>query len=730
MKHPNETLNLNYLWKKYKGEICIFCIMILSFFLNFYAIGKNGYANTYYAAAIKSMTMSFKNFFFVAFDPSGLVSVDKPPLGFWLQAVFALLFGYHGWSMILPQALCGTLSTFMMYRIMKRLFSKRAGLLAALVFCLTPIVVAVSRNNTIDMTLIFVLLLAVDFLFQSIVKKKWRYLFVAAIFIGLGFNVKMLQAYLVLPAFVLTYLFFAQESIGKRWIAGILSIVIMSAVSLSWVVAVDLYPASSRPYVDSSTNNTVSELIIGHNGIERLEGRNNQGSGNFSHKMASGGGSSSSTQNGLPPAPPSTSQTNQAQNTTQKDRNRPSSLPATASDSKTEGQPPSQNSNSFEHAMPQKGGAMPTNNPAMGGGNSNDEIGTASITRLWSSNLYGQSSWLFIFCFLSLLLFVRKLLKDKEKNPANMARVFWGLWFLTMFLFFSFAGFYHRYYLCMLAPAVAALVGMGLQDMIEGIQKKDAFSIGVFSIALLGTIGVSAYVVFSYSAIRIWLIPIMAAGAVAAWIALLVYGKTKRKIWINAVCVCAAVSMLAAPAYWSLTPVLGVGNASKPYADPSLLSSSDSKMNAEEELSSGLEKYLVKHYQKGSYLVVARRSNTVASMIIHTGLPAYAYGGFLGSANTLSLEELKAQVKSGKITYFLLSEEGEGFSKMKEKSTEEASSTVQTKDTKKTDVSLKEDNDIETYVKENATLIDSSEYQSDSSNHQRSGSLYLFHSQS
>ena len=105
--------------------IVLLLIGIMSFLFNFYAISKYGTGNEYYAAAIKSMTLNFKNFFFVAFDPSGMVSVDKPPLGLWMQAISVLIFGYHGWAMLLPQALAGTFSCIMIYILTKKFFDKK-----------------------------------------------------------------------------------------------------------------------------------------------------------------------------------------------------------------------------------------------------------------------------------------------------------------------------------------------------------------------------------------------------------------------------------------------------------------------------------------------------------------------------------------------------------------------------------------------------------------------------
>ncbi|MEI6100351.1 MAG: glycosyltransferase family 39 protein, partial [Eubacteriales bacterium] len=216
--------------------IVLALIALFSFWLYFYAISSIGFGNAYYAAAIKSMTESSKNFFFVSFDPAGLVSVDKPPLGLWIQALSVQIFGYSGWAMLLPQALAGTGSTIMMYSLTAKYFGRPAGLISALVFALTPAVAVASRNNTMDMQLIFVLLVSAWFLFKAIEKSRWRYLFICAIIIGLGFNIKMLQAYMILPAVAAVYLIFSKEKIAKRIIAAAISLVILGGVSFAWVL--------------------------------------------------------------------------------------------------------------------------------------------------------------------------------------------------------------------------------------------------------------------------------------------------------------------------------------------------------------------------------------------------------------------------------------------------------------------------------------------------------------
>ncbi len=191
--------------------LALYGIVLLSFFLNFFLIGQSGYGNAYYAAAIRSMTQSWYNFFYISFDPAGVVSVDKSPLGLWVQALFVLLFGYHGWAMLLPQALAGALSSLMVYVLTERYFGKPAGLIAALTFALTPAVVVASRNNTMDMQLVLALLLAAWLLMRA-ETGRLRHLLLCALMLGLGFKHQNAQAYLALPAVALAYLGFSQRT--------------------------------------------------------------------------------------------------------------------------------------------------------------------------------------------------------------------------------------------------------------------------------------------------------------------------------------------------------------------------------------------------------------------------------------------------------------------------------------------------------------------------------------
>ena len=697
--------NLIELFKKYKHLIALSLIAILSFTLNFYAISKIGYGNAYYAAAIKSMSESFHNFFYVSFDPAGLVSVDKPPLALWIQTIFVLIFGYHGWAMLLPQALAGTGSSIMMYILTAKRFGRPAGLISALVFAVTPAVVVASRNNTMDMQLILCLLVATWFLFSAIEKSKKSHLFLAALFIGLGFNIKMLQAYMIIPAVVIVYFIFSKEKFLKRLINSLISLVIMAVISFAWVVAVDLTPASQRPYVDSSTNNTVRELIVGHNGVERLVGQgggmNMSNRNNFGSRENNGNGTPPSGGNFNPPSGNNGDSTSTSGNFTSTNGN------AT---------PPNgngRNGNNFPGS-----GYGNFGNFKQGGGISGNEIGNAGVLRLWSSSLYGQASWLIILALFCIVVRIGKF-SLKNVNIKQGIFVYWMIWLVTMYAFFSFAGFYHRYYLCMFAPALAGLIGPGIVEMYRYFRAKKGIKQFLLPVSLIATFIPEIIYVWSYSQLRSWLTPIMIA-AFGASLILMAFNYMKPKaVILKLATVMMLVSVLAAPFYWALTVVIYPSqNSTMPYAGPELSSTAEVRGMTpnQENLTTGdnqtlsLEKYLAANYKEGSYLVVSQRSDDVAQFIVDTGLPAVAYGGFLGSDNSMTVDKLKELVKEGKVTYFMVSNQMGGNSS----------------------------SDLISYVKQNATLVSPSEYggsssdsnSSDGRGDNQSVALYLFTSSS
>src|SRR5438309_2174151 len=205
-----------YNWPPIWRRLALAVVMLVSIFMNFYQLGQNGFGNLYYASAIRSMLDNWRNFFFVAFDPGGFVSLDKPPLGFWLQVVSAKIFGFTPFSVFLPQALAGILSVALLYHLVQRHFGVVAGLLAALALAVSPISVVTNRNNTIDSTLALALLLAAWAVIHAAENGNLRWLLLSAVFVGVGFNIKMAEAYLVIPALVMTYLLCAPRKLWTR----------------------------------------------------------------------------------------------------------------------------------------------------------------------------------------------------------------------------------------------------------------------------------------------------------------------------------------------------------------------------------------------------------------------------------------------------------------------------------------------------------------------------------
>src|SRR2546429_4149176 len=272
-------------------------IILISVFMNFFQLGQNGFGS-YYPPAVRSMMDNWHDFFFASYDPGGFVTIDKPPVGFWLQVISAKIFGFTPFSVLLPQALAGVLSVLLLYFLVRRHFGVVAGLLAALALALSPISIVTNRNITIDSTLALTLLVGAWAVLRAAETGRLRWLLLSAVIVGIGFNIKMLEAYLVVPALGLLYLLAAPRSIRKRIGHLALAGLVLLVVSFSWIVAVDLTPASQRPYVDSTQNNSELSLALGYNGIDRLLGRFGGGFGGGPRANAPTNGTTRSGNNG------------------------------------------------------------------------------------------------------------------------------------------------------------------------------------------------------------------------------------------------------------------------------------------------------------------------------------------------------------------------------------------------------------------------------------------------
>jgi 4-amino-4-deoxy-L-arabinose transferase-like glycosyltransferase len=224
----------------------------------------------FYAIAVKSMSVSWKAFVYGAFDPRATITLDKLAGSFVPQAISARVFGFHPWSLALPQVIEGVISVLVMYRVVRRWAGPGAGLLGAAIFALTPVAVSMFGHSMEDGALTMCLVLAADSCQRAMLEGRLRSLLWAAFWVGAGFQAKMLQAWIVLPALAVAYLVTAPLPAGRRLrdlsVAGAACL----AVSLSWVLLYTLVPAGHRPYIDGSTNNSAIAMVFGYNGVGRF----------------------------------------------------------------------------------------------------------------------------------------------------------------------------------------------------------------------------------------------------------------------------------------------------------------------------------------------------------------------------------------------------------------------------------------------------------------------------
>jgi 4-amino-4-deoxy-L-arabinose transferase-like glycosyltransferase len=352
-----------------------------------------GYANSFYAAAIQAGTKDWTALLFGSLDAGNAITVDKPPAALWIPALSGRIFGFSPLSMLVPQALMGVAAVGLLYLTVKRVSGPAAGLLAGGALALTPVAALMFRFNNPDAMLTLCLVLAAYLTTRAIEKAGWKWLLAAGAVIGLAFLAKMLQGFLIVPGLALAYLWAAPATLGRRVLHLLGAAAGIAVVAGSYVALFQLTPASERPYMAGSENNSFLELTFGYNGLGRITG---SGGG-----MPGGGGGA-----GMP------------------------------------------------------GGGMGGN---VGFG------GTAGITRMFGTSFGGEVSWLLPAALILLgagLWFTRR---EARTSATRAALLLWGGWLLVTTGILSFmSGTVHPYYAVALAPAIAALVGIGSVELWRG----------------------------------------------------------------------------------------------------------------------------------------------------------------------------------------------------------------------------------------------------------------------
>ncbi|HWD70050.1 MAG TPA: glycosyltransferase family 39 protein [Solirubrobacteraceae bacterium] len=461
----------SWLTRNLRPELVV--LLALAGFLNLWDLSRNGWANGYYAAAVRSMVSSWHNFLFASFDPSGVMTVDKPPLAFWFEALSAKIFGFSSWSILVPEALMGVATVALTYDLVRRRFGRVGGFIAGVTLALTPITVAMSRHNNPDAAVVLCCVAALWFAVRGLEDGRARWIAWSGVMVGLGFEAKMSTALLVVPAIAIAWLWAAPVSPlrrARRLLAGGAAMV---AVGGAWPLLVALTPAADRPWISGTADNSIWSLITNYNGVGRIAGQSGgpagiRGGGGF---VGGGGGF---------------------------------------------------------------GG---------GGGGGSTFGGNSGVLRLLNSALGGQVGWLIGFALVSGLgLLVMTRLRRRDPRTGWILAV--GGSALTSAVVFSIAqGIFHPYYVSLLAPFSAALVGAGAAQIVRGglharILAPVALALGVMT---------EIAVMHSEDSYR-WLEPVIIGVAAAATLALILLARPRLRL----IAVWAVLGTLSiAPAAWA-----------------------------------------------------------------------------------------------------------------------------------------------------------------------------------
>jgi 4-amino-4-deoxy-L-arabinose transferase-like glycosyltransferase len=606
-------------------------VMAFSAVLNTNRLSQNGYSNIFYSAGVKSMGRSLHNFFFVSFDPGGLITVDKPPVALWVQAISAKLFGFSPLSLLLPEAIAGVLAVALIYVMLARRLGVLAGLAGALGVAVFPSFVAISRDNGVDPVLLALLVLACGAGLRACETGRWRTLLWSAVAVGLAFNTKTLAAYLAVPGIAAGYLLCAPGSvlrrIGQLAVAGL----VMVVVSFAWIAVVEATPASKRPYVGSSTNNTEIGLTFEYNGVGRVNGE------------AGGPGQVTVRPGAYVPA-------------RRQHVSRHSSGHHSAS-------PPKQPAPAASKPPKKSSGSTRDKNPIPFGG-------PPGPLRLFGVGLGDQSGWMLPFALFGLLGVALLAFTDRKAEsetgdgqPAGAVGEHWrrdprlacalvlGGWFLVEALVLSTSkGIVHPYYVSALGPGSGAMAGAGAVAFVRLARgSKRLLGLALTPCAVATTVIVQD-VLMRREHYMVWFIPVLVIGAIVCVGALLAL----RRLAAPAVGLMFCL-LLVAPTAYATTTWLAPVEGTFPVAGPTEAAGDGGYGINERDLaiSRAVIVYAQAHAPKARWAVLTVASDTSSPMIL-MGFNAGALGGYSGTDPALDGPGLARLVRRGEARYVLL----------------------------------------------------------------------------
>lgn len=617
-------------------------LLVLTTIAYIWGLGQSGWANSFYSAAVQAGTESWKAFFFGSIDASNFITVDKPPASLWVMELSTRIFGMNSWSMLIPEALEGVACVWILYITIHRWFSAGAALLAGAVLAITPVAALMFRFNNPDALLILLLTASAYAFTRALEEGKTKWLVWASVFIGFGFLTKMLAAFFIIPVFVLVYLFFAPVSVRRRLVQMVISALAVVVSTGWWVAIVQLIPAANRPYIGSSQKNSILDLIFGYNGLGRLTGNES-------------GMSSQKGNTGMPSGD-----------------------------------------------MGGQAASMGSHTGGMGGSFS----GNTGLTRLFNSQMGGQISWLIPAVLILLVVTLWIVRRNWKSDRTVPALLLWaGTFFVTGIVFSFGEGTIHSYYTVALAPAVGAIIGIGVEVLWR--QREQLVSRLGLAAAIAAT-AVWAFVLLNRTPTWYpWLrFVILLIGGIAA-IVIAIGPRLGRNVMLGAAAAGLAAS-LAGPFAYTIQTIATPHTGSMPSAGPTTsgggflgnfgggqMPPGNNGTNPSTEQSgnpgggsfnnsnagnfkqggpgggnetpgNAIVKLLKKDASKYTWVAATVGSQSSAPYQLATGEPIMDIGGFTGSDPTPTLSQFKKYVSGGKIHYFISGgmNGGRGFNPM------------------------------------------------------------------
>ncbi len=573
-------------------------IALAALVLNSWALSRNGYGNVYYAAAARSMTSSWHNFIYASYDAGGFITPDKPPFALWVQAVSAKIFGFSSWSLLLPSAIAGACSVWLLIVTVRRVWGRPAGLAAGIALALTPMMFAVSRSSNPDAILVLTLVAATWTAERAIATDRYRWSVIAGTVVGLGFLTKMLAAGIVLPAIAAAIVI----GLRTRWRRSFTHLALIGAcfagVSGAWVALIDLSPNS--PFVGGSTDGTAWNLVFGYNGFGRVFG------------AGVGGGAQGGPPRGFP-----------------------------------------------------GGGAGPFG--SIGG---IDQFGgQPGVGRLFNADMGDQVMWLSVIVGVTIIAGLVVAVRGRRRDARAGSIAMFSIWLIVGYLLFAFAeGIFHNYYVSAIAPALAALVGIGVALVLEG--GRMARLIAAASVA--ATAAVQLILLRRVAAFE-WLrvaVPVL-LGLTALSLAIGAF-RPKLDRWRSAIIVGGLASALLASAMWIGSGMGRAETATFPDARPATGVADGPGGLGQGGLGQGgfgqgglgqgglgpgatsIDTAVLDYLQANTTTekwILAVRSSMEAGSSIVAGYPLLAMGGFSGGDPAMTADRLAGLVDGGELRY-------------------------------------------------------------------------------